>query len=96
MCAEKVHINIYGTEYSINSDVDRETTRDIAEYVNKKMVEFEKSCSLNDKLKVAVLSALNIAGELYEYRNRCEKAEKELDELKNKTLALSSRIDVSL
>lgn len=96
MSAESVRVTICGNEYSIKADVDVDTTTEIAEYVDRQMMEFQKNTPLRDKLKIAVLSAMNIAGELHEYKGKCEDAENKLTEYQAKTREMSRKIKGSL
>ncbi|MCX7727301.1 MAG: cell division protein ZapA, partial [Chitinispirillaceae bacterium] len=74
--SESVRVIILGREYSIKSDVDALTTKVIAEYVDNKMKEIYKSSSMLDDNKIAVLTSLNIAGELFELQKKCTQQEK--------------------
>ncbi len=68
-----VKVEIYGSEYRIRGDADPESIQEIAHYVDSKMGEVSEATSVNSALKVAILAALNIAGELFrerEDRNR--------------------------
>ncbi|MFP4417536.1 MAG: cell division protein ZapA [Chitinivibrionales bacterium] len=96
LSTESVRVYICGDEYSVKSDVDVETTKKIAEYVDQKMITFQKNIASRDKLKTAVLAALNIAGELFEYKSKYEEVHRRLDEIQHKTGSLSQKIDVSL
>lgn len=93
---EIVRVFIGGDEYSIKGDVDLDTTKNVAEYVDKKIREFQKKVASRDKVKVAVLSALNIAGELFEFKTQYDTARKQLDEIKKKVEVISKKIDRSL
>jgi len=73
---ESVRVVIFGTEYSIKGDVDVETTRQVARYVNSKMAEIHENSASRDNVKIAVLSALNIAGELFDLRDKLEQGAK--------------------
>lgn len=57
------NVTIFGVEYSITSDRDREEVRRIAKYVNDKMWEISENNNLITSEKVAILTALNIAEE---------------------------------
>ncbi|MBD3390717.1 MAG: cell division protein ZapA [Chitinivibrionales bacterium] len=94
--ADSVRVYICGDEYSIKGDVDIETTKQVAEYVDRKMMEFQKNITSRDKLKVAVLSALNIAGELFEQKRQRESAAKKLEELHEKSSEIGTKIDSCL
>ena len=82
--SDSVRVKIYGDEYSIKGDVDIETTKKVAEYVNSKMEEIQASVASREKLKIAVLSAMNIAGELLDYKSKCEEYLKKLDEVEER------------
>ena len=90
---ESVRVNICGEEYSISGDVDIETTKRIADFVNQRMMELKKTSPIRDNLKVAVLSALNIAGELHEYKEKCEEAQRKLSDLEHKATNLTQKIE---
>jgi cell division protein ZapA len=90
---ESVRVTIYGDEYSIKGDADSETTKKVAEYVNLKMSEVQKSIASRDKVKVAVLSAMNIAGELLGYKEKCQEYLDISEEMRKKAVALGQRID---
>jgi cell division protein ZapA len=80
---ESVRVIIYGEEYSIKGDADVETTKKVAEYVNGKMEEIQNRIASRDKAKIAVLAALNIAGELLGIE----------EDLRKKAGAISKKID---
>jgi cell division protein ZapA len=94
--AEGIHVSIFGVEYSIKGDVDEETTRQVAKYVHAKMTEIHENTASHDHLKIAVLSALNIAGELFELKKKEEEEGRILQEMKGKVNSLSGKIDDSL
>ena len=94
--SESVHVYIFGDEYSIKGDVDVETTKKVADFVDRKMMEFQKNIASRDKLKVAVLSALNIAGDMFDYKLQCESLARQVEELKEKTGLLGEKIDTCL
>jgi cell division protein ZapA len=64
-----VKVEIYGSEYRIRGDADPEYIQEIAHYVDSKMREVTSETSLGSSLKVAILTALNIAGELFRERD---------------------------
>jgi cell division protein ZapA len=93
---ESIRVVIFGTEYSIKGDVNVETTRQIARYVNSKMAEIYENTSSRDNVKIAVLSALNIGGELFELKGRLENGAKEQDSLRSRALSIGKKIDDAL
>ena len=93
---ESVRVIIYGDEYSIKGDTDNETTKKIADYVNFKISEVQSRVASRDKVKVAVLSAMNIAGELMDYKEKCERYLDKCEELRKKAEAIDRTIDESV
>ena len=94
--APSTRVVIFGTEYAIKSDVDVETTRKVARYVNSKMAEITDSISSRDNTKIAVLSALNIAGELFELKDKKEHGAREITEVRDRAAAIGRKIDAAL
>jgi cell division protein ZapA len=90
---ESVRVIIFGSEYLVKTDTDIETTRQIAHFVNSKMNTIQEQSSLRDNMKIAVLSALNIAGELFEVKARCDESVSKIKELEEKIASLSNKID---
>jgi len=68
-----VKVKIFGTEYPIKGDSNVDYIQEIANFVNEKMVEIDKTLSLKSSLKVAILAALNIADELFQVREETNK-----------------------
>lgn len=93
--AEGVLVTICGRNYSIKSDVDEDITRQIAKLVDDKIMEIQENGNVRDDLKGAVLSAMNIAGELHEYKEKFKKAEEKLDKINNRTKNLAEKISKS-
>lgn len=96
MAIKSTRVTILGDEYPVRGDVDGVTTRTVVDYVNQKIEEVRGKSATFDKLKVAILSALNIAGELFEYRSRNDSAEQQLMELTQSAEELVARIDKAL
>ena len=94
--SESVRVNICGEEYSIKSDVDKNTTMEIADFVNDRMMELKRNGPIRDSLKVAVLSALNIAAELHEFKEKYKEAEKMLSDLEDKATDLTKKIESTI
>ena len=93
---ESARVVIFGAEYSIKGDVDIETTRQVARYVNSKMTEIHENTASRDDLKIAVLSALNIAGELFELKGKQDDGAKKISEIKDRLSLLNKKIDEAL
>ena len=90
--AEGIIVSICGRNYSIKADVNEDITRQIAKMVDEKIAEIQEAGNIRNDLKAAVLSAMNFAGELHEYKDRCKKVEEKLDNLNNRTKNLAEKI----
>ena len=93
---ESVRVVIFGTEYSIKGDVDVETTRQVARYVNSKMAEIHENSASRDNVKIAVLSALNIAGELFDLKQSQENGAKKASAISDRIALITKKIDDAL
>jgi cell division protein ZapA len=93
---QSVRIKIFGDDYLIKGDVDVDTTKKVAEYVDRQMSAMRKKSASNDKVKVAVLSALNIAGELFDLRSRGEENGGQIGEITRRVGLLVKKIDDAL
>jgi cell division protein ZapA len=60
-----VTVNIFGQEYTISGEMSRDAIMKVADYVNSKMTEIGGESSLPAS-RVAILSAMDITGELFE------------------------------
>ena len=98
-----VRVKICGEEFPVKSDMDPEATVKIADYVHNKIMELRKNSSIRNDFKIAVLSALNIAGEFYQYKEEYEQSydykEKyeqvlaELNEVQSRVAELNGKIN---
>jgi len=68
-----ISVEICGREYKIRAFADERYILKVAKFVDEKMKELAKSSSLPSHEKLAILTALNIADELF--REREDKAE---------------------
>lgn len=66
MPTNQLRVNIFGAEYVLKAAENQDEIKKIAEYVDKKMKEIDKSQEISSNLKIAILAALNIAEELFQ------------------------------
>ena len=85
-------VTIFGSEYKIKG-ADPVYIGEVAAYVDAKMRELERRLSSGSPTKVAILTSLNIADELF--REREEKGRLGT-ELKGKAQALATTLDACL
>lgn len=60
-----VRVQIFGSGYRIASDTDPEHIREVASYIDQKMREVASALALSNRSIVAVLTAVNLADELF-------------------------------
>jgi cell division protein ZapA len=90
---ESIRVNIYGREYSIRGDDDPGYIAEIAHFVDMKMRQMTDNITMASTAKVAILTALNIADELFQK----ERQVREHEETHSAILAgLAERIEKAL
>jgi cell division protein ZapA len=92
MCSDKnvLKVYIYGAEYSVRGLDEASKIKAVAEYLDTKMREVDKSVRVDSSLKVAILASLNITHELFRER---EKKEKLLAQIEDKIKNLNDLIE---
>jgi cell division protein ZapA len=63
-----ISVEIHGQRYPIRSTLDQEYVARLASYVDEKMRAAAESTPTGDTLRLAVLTALNVADELFRCR----------------------------
>lgn len=75
-----VEVKIYNQTYSIKGAGDGEYIQQLADYVDRRMKEISSGTLTADSLRVAILTALNIADELHKMRSKLEQLDSALTE----------------
>ena len=86
MATVRASVEIFGHGLSLRTDGDEERLYELARFVDSKMREVAEGTQSVDTVKIAILTALNIADELFEEResdqnDRQEKLEKRASSL---------------
>jgi cell division protein ZapA len=89
----QVHVEIFGQTYSVRAGGDPGYVEQLAAYVDSQMRETSRSAGAVDSLRVAVLSALNIADECFRLRSAAREAEAKANE---KAAALARELATAL
>jgi cell division protein ZapA len=87
---QSVKVNIFGEDYPIKGDGEAHYIQRVAEYVDLKMKEVADKLSNKLPLRVAVLAAMNITGELLKER---EEKDKQLLLVEEKSQLLLEQLD---
>jgi cell division protein ZapA len=64
----RTEVSIHGTIYTISGDTEPDYIQKLASFLNSKMTELAISLPNANPQKLAVLAALNIADELFQYK----------------------------
>lgn len=80
---ELVELVIINHKFTINSDKDKKYLEQLASYVNAKADQVAKTTSSADSLKIAVLTALNIADDFMSDKTESDKESKRVLEKVN-------------
>lgn len=75
-----IKVEIYKQTYTVRSNHDPAYIQELADYVNLRMREVEQGMMGVDSLRVAILTALQIADELHMSRKEIEDVGREVDE----------------
>ena len=65
-----VSVTIFGQSYSLRAEESGKYVEELARYVDSQMRTLSESSRTTDSLRVAVLTAVNIADELFKLRER--------------------------
>ncbi|MGD9252965.1 MAG: cell division protein ZapA [Holophagae bacterium] len=89
MATVRATVEIFGQRLGLRADGDEERIQEIARFVDLRMREVADRTSSVDTVKIAVLTALNIADELYQEREtdqdtRQKRLEKQAERLVDK------------
>jgi cell division protein ZapA len=80
MAPGQIRVNIFGSEYTLRADSENNYVEEIAEYIDEKMREIDRTQTLKSTTRVAILAALNVADELFQERLYRKKLIEQLDE----------------
>ncbi len=69
---KKLHIEIFGRQYDLIGQSDQDYANQLAAYVDEKMREISEHSPGSPYSKLAILSAINIAHELFQLKNKQE------------------------
>ncbi len=64
----RTEVSIFGSSYSISGETDPEYVQRLARYIDSKMNELSGSLPGASAQKIAILAALNIADEFFQYK----------------------------
>lgn len=80
----QLRVNIFGAEYVLKATENQDEIKEIAEYVDQKMKEIDRTQAIGSNLKIAILAALNIAEELFQNQKYNERLIEQINYEANK------------
>jgi len=83
-----VRVTILNEDYNIRSDASVEHTQAVAQYVDRAIRQVMSSGMVVETNKVAILAALQIAGELFEARQNSDQLSRSIRTLSDETRSL--------
>ncbi len=88
-----VRVEIFGQRYAIRSSLDERYVQELASYVGDKMRAAAEGAPNSDILRLAILTALNIADEVFRCRDGARRRTAEVSE---RAAALEQLLDQAL
>jgi len=71
----KVQVKIAGKEYAVRTDEDEEWLQHVARLVDDKMAQIKDRTGMVDSFDIAMLTCLNLAREIHDYRESEQESE---------------------
>jgi cell division protein ZapA len=81
-------VEIFGREYKIRGVADEQYIQKVAAYVDKKMKEVTQGSSLPSQDRLAILTALNIADELFQERKQSSDLYSSIEQKTHKLISI--------
>jgi cell division protein ZapA len=91
----KVNVELMGRTYTIKGDADPEYMAQVAGYLNAKILEMKK-LTANDETKLLLLTALNLADELFQARRGVQISPADAQQIERRTQALLKMLESGL
>jgi cell division protein ZapA len=77
---EGIRVVIYGQEYFMRGDLDKEYIQQLARYLDSKMRSIAASTRTVDSLRVAILAGLNVADEYHQLKAKYDETTQQVGE----------------
>lgn len=89
--ARLVEVTIGNSQYTIKTDADETYIQTLARYLNSRIEEVEKKTKSVSTLNVIILSALNIADDLFRERSKERRYLKDIENRSRNLVAMIER-----
>ena len=91
----KVNVELMGRTFTIKGDADPAYMSQVAGYVNAKILEMQK-LTAGDQTKLLLLTALNLADELFQARRGVQVSPADAQQIEKRTQALLKMLESGL
>jgi cell division protein ZapA len=88
-----IHVEIFGQSYAMRAGADPGYLEEVAAYVDAQMRDVSRSAGAVDSVRIAVLTALNIADDLFRLRASARSGD---DTIQNRAEALARDLSAAL
>lgn len=90
---QKVHVTIDGQDYAILGQGNEERIREVAGFVDEQISSIRQQTQTNSPARLAILTALNIAHELFMYKREKEQALRNEKQMAQEIKEISDNIE---
>ena len=94
--ANQVQVEIFGQTYSVKSGGDAAYVKKLAAFVDEEMKDVSRASGAVDRLRVAVLAALNLADECFRLREEASGKQASSSSLDDRAMRLARKLGVAL
>ncbi len=91
----RVNVELMGKTFTIRGDADPEYMAQVAGYVNSKIIEMKRLTS-SDLTKMLLLTALNLADELFQAKRGIQVSPADAQQIEKRTQALLQMLETGL
>lgn len=91
----RVNVELMGKTFTIRGDADPEYMAHVASYVNAKIIDMKKLTS-GDTTKMLLLTALNLADELFQAKRGVQVSPSEAQQMEKRTASLLRMLETGL
>ncbi len=89
---EAVKVRLFGREYSIRGHGNKKYIQTLADFIKERADEIQRHASVISTLDLAILTLVNIADEMFQYKQAKEQTIRELEEKTDRLLKAIDRV----
>ncbi|MGB6068656.1 MAG: cell division protein ZapA [Desulfomonilaceae bacterium] len=89
---EAVKVRLFGREYNIRGHGNKKYIQTLADFIKERADEIQRHASVISTLDLAILTLVNIADEMFQYKQAKEQTIRELEEKTDRLLKAIDRV----